>query len=210
MKIFFIYIIWAIIILLAILIVFMIIPIGIKIKYDNEFNFKVKFLKKEFNFSKNHNQAKKGDIKRKPKVSSSNIINEFFSRIKEFIEKNGLFESTQYLKKVIIVFNKSISYLLKKIDFHVINLYIDVSSNDAYSTAIRYNQCSAIIYPLMSKINEMATPKICNIDIKPNFKSDSDNPNIKFNIYFSGKIFFILCTVIIFLISYVKYSKEKI
>lgn len=168
--------------LIAIICIFLLLPVSILLKNDeqNNFIYKIKFL--WFSFPQK-------------KVKSGKHIAEKPVKTEKPSEKS-LMEKIKDSKELIIASIKEISSLIKKFTIKEFHLDILCSGKNAAETAIKYGACCSLVYPLTSFIDSLMKPKYKKqkINIRSNFESKEEH--IKFELKLSVKIISLLIALI--------------
>lgn len=188
--------IWAIIgAVVAIIIIFLNIPIVLQFKADDKTDFSIKFL-----FFKIY-PLKPKNIKNKGKKKSKKP-----NYLEKLIEKKGfksaVDEIISYLK---IIFN-ALKGVHKKIKIDSFDCRITVATNDAAETAIAYGAVCAAVYSLMGFLSSVINFNYKDIIINSNFDNDKYDLYLFFKLKI--KIFHIITIIIKMLFDLIKNKKE--
>lgn len=191
---------YLIFIIFALIALILFMPIDFCINYDKKLDIKIKILGLKFKIPSFKSKNKKS------KNSSSASKNIFQS-----LKSRGWICSIKYVSSVISLMGKTVKIFLQKIRIKYLSLKTCISGEDAFETAIKYGQASAVIYPAVSCLKEFINIKELNLLVEPDFKSFQSK--VFFKTCFRANIFNLLVVTIIFIKSYtsleLKYRKEE-
>lgn len=181
-----------IIILFLALVLF--VPINFIIEYKDHLKIVIKFVGIGFcvySGSKKERSVNKNKIEKKPKKRFKKC--NFKKDIIMSLKKSGIIlKSTQY----------SIRQIAKKIEIRTLKLILYIGAEDAAETAIKYGQANALVYPIISIVDNLSKPKEIIVNIIPNFPSEKTNADFKIDM--KSSIFKILALIIILFRNYKK------
>lgn len=191
---------YLIFIIFALLVLILFIPIDFCINYDKKWDIRIKILGLKFKIPSFKSKNKKSkNVDSAPK----NVFQSLKSR--------GWICSIKYFGSVILLMGRTAKKFLKKIKTKYIALKISVSGEDAFETAIKYGQASAVIYPAVSGLKELMYIKKLHLIVEPDFKSVQSK--VFFKTCFRVNIFNLLVVTIGFMKNYasleLKYRKEE-
>ncbi|MGN1043456.1 MAG: DUF2953 domain-containing protein [Acutalibacteraceae bacterium] len=188
-----------IILILIFIILFM--PINFYIRYQQKWSCRVRVLGFEFEFDTSGSNSKK-----------SKSSNSKFNDVTKNLKSKGFISSLKYIVSVTFLTVKTARAFLRRIKIKYLNLHVFISGEDAYETAIKYGQASAVIYPSINYLKEILRIKKLNLMVEPDFKSLKSK--ILFETGFKVNIFNLLVVIIKFIKNYIflesKYKKGRI
>ena len=172
---------------LAFIVLLLLIPISVHIKYDGDFFVKLKIAgikalglepKEDIN---NPSPDTESDKKAKKQTEKA------FEKLKK---KHGFAGAV----KEIFVFLKAVLERLKRSFKHIairrICLDIKVASGDAAATAIEYGAVCAAVYPVLTLLDSIANVKMKSINVMADFNSDKSD--FGFSVIIRARILFLI------------------
>lgn len=180
---------------LFILIIILFLPIDITFQYPQTPNVKVKIWGRNidiFHFGKSSFNSKSGS--ESPKSTKNKIFDIF--------KKRGFLKSFRMMYDILSISGEAMIGLMKRIYVNKIKLIVKTGASSAFSAAMKYGQASSVVYPFMSLVNNIASPKKFIVEVLPDFSGEK--LILEFEVNISSNILRILC-VMFFLIK--KYRK---
>ena len=209
MQIFLLIILWLLIILISVSILLLLVPIVLNLSYSDFFCIEIQILSFKFKIFSNENKIIVDEFKEEVSLNDKDsFINKFIKKIRLLIKKKGIINFFKYTNKILIEFNNFFRRVFMYINLEKLIIDIGISSEEAANTAVNYSKASAIIYSFFSRIIQIKSPKIYNINVYPDFKRDDNHINFKFYISISGRIIFIVCFMINLILKLIKSSKN--
>ena len=172
---------------LAFIVLLLLIPISVHIKYDGDF-----FVKLKIAGIKAFEAEPKEEIKEPSSDTESNKkakkqTEKAFDKLKK---KHGFAGAV----KEIFVFLKAVLERLKDELKHIairkLCLDIKVASENAASTAIEYGAVCAAVYPVLAFLDGILNIKMKSINVTSDFNSDKSN--FTFSVIIRSRIFFLI------------------
>lgn len=172
------YIIGGILLLIALL---LLLPITARVKFQDDFFLKVKFLGLTvYKLKPEEKEKSEKEEKKQEKLTETTDKKEegIFSRLKaKHGFKGAIQELFDFAGKVI---NETKPQLLK-IKFRKVKLDLIVVGSDAAMTAIEYGAVCGIVYPVLSFIDENLNVKLKKINVSAGFKHTESQFSVSFN-----------------------------
>ena len=189
-------------ILLTILII-LFLPIHVIIFYKESLIVKIRIL--FFNFTlfsanKTHDSKSKKKIKIDKTLDNKNNLS-----ITDFINKKGFSGFIEFVSDITKLGVTVILNIIKRISIKELKLEISIGDENSASTAIKFGQTCAIVYPLLSLITSNNSPKIYNVNIYPDYSQKECMVNFKLHIY--TKIFYFIHSAWMFIKGYLQINK---
>ncbi len=182
------YIICGILLLLALL---LILPITARVKFQDDFFLKVKFLGFTVYKLKPEEKEEKADDKKpqKPKEKPKEEEPGIFSKLKaKHGFKGAIKELFDFAGKII---NETKPQLLK-IKFRKVKLDLIVVGSDAAMTAIEYGAVCGIVYPVLSFIDQNLNVKLKKINVQAGFKHTESQFSFSLDVKANAILLFII------------------
>lgn len=164
--------------LLLIIAVALLLPVGVDLKYDEDFSFKVRLAgitaykpkQKEIKESKDKPQ---GTAKKDIQLKTS------FQKLK------GKYGFTGAVKEIFAFLHSCLKHLgglLKTVKFRKVKLNLTVAASDAAKTAIQYGEVCSAVYPVLSYLDSIANIRYKEINVKSDFCSTKGSFNFSLNV----------------------------
>ena len=172
---------------LAFIVLLLLIPISVHIKYDGDF-----FVKLKIAGIKAFEAEPKEDIK-EPSPDTENDkkvkkqTQKSFDKLKE---KHGFAGAVKEIFEFVKAVISRLKGELKHIAIRKLCLDIKVASGDAATTATSYGAVCAAVYPVLTFIDGIANVKMKNINILSDF--NSDNSDFGFSVIIKARILFLI------------------
>lgn len=191
---------YLIFIVFIVIFIILFMPINFCVRYQEKLRCKVKILGFDFKIDASKSENKK-----------SKSSNSKFNDVTKNLKSMGFISSLKYVASVTFLTVKTARAFLRRIKIKHLNLHVFISGEDAYETAIKYGQASAVIYPSVNYLKEILLIKKLNLMVEPDFKSLKSK--ILFEICFKANIFNLLVVIFKFIKNYMflesKYRKEE-
>ena len=182
---------WIILGILALLLLILILPIKVFIKFKDGLYLKFKILNikiYEIKPENNKNDSQGDTISDKTaKKDTEKDTKNLFEKLKE---KHGFLNSVKVLLRFVKDCLTHIKTLLRHIKIKKIILNISVASNDAATTAIEYGGTCAAAYPVLAFLDSFGQVKYKSININSDF--NSNKPSFDFSAIIGLKIIFLI------------------
>lgn len=172
---------------LAFIVLLLLIPISVHIKYDGDF-----FVKLKIAGIKAFEAEPKEDIK-EPSPDTENDkkvkkqTQKSFDKLKE---KHGFAGAVKEIFEFVKAVISRLKGELKHIAIRKLCLDIKVASGDAATTATSYGAVCAAVYPVLTFIDGIANVKMKSINILSDF--NSDNSDFGFSVIIKARILFLI------------------
>ena len=166
-------------IVLLILLIVLFIPINIVIKYVDKLSVEVsvagiKIKRRKIKSKTNYKSSS---------VSNSNFKNDFF----DVLKKRGFVKSFKMFYDILNASRDVFIKLMKNIIINNLKLVVKVGSTSSALTAIRYGQVSSVVYPTVSLISAVCSPKELLLQVFPDFNGEKITSELEISI--SGNVF---------------------
>ena len=149
------FLIFASVILLVL--VLLLIPVSFTLEFNENFDYEFRYGFVRIPFLK----GEKADKKTK----------ENDNRFKKLFKEKGFVEAFKELCFYTKIFLEKLVYILKRINFKIVNLKITVGEKDAAKTAISYGVVSSAAYYVLGFLDSNANLKMKNVDVSADFNS---------------------------------------
>lgn len=172
---------------LAFIVLLLLIPISVHIKYDGDF-----FVKLKIAGIKAFEAEPKEDIKEPSSDTESDKkvkkqTQKSFDKLKE---KHGFAGAVKEIFEFVKAVISRLKGELKHIAIRKLCLDIKVASGDAATTATSYGAVCAAVYPVLTFIDGIANVKMKSINILSDF--NSDNSDFGFSVIIKARILFLI------------------
>lgn len=172
---------------LAFIVLLLLIPISVHIKYDGDF-----FVKLKIAGIKAFEAEPKEDIKEPSSDTESDKkvkkqTQKSFDKLKE---KHGFAGAVKEIFEFVKAVISRLKGELKHIAIRKLCLDIKVASGDAATTATSYGAVCAAVYPVLTFIYGIANVKMKSINILSDF--NSDNSDFGFSVIIKARILFLI------------------
>ncbi len=166
-------------IVLLILLIVLFIPFNIIIKYVDKLSVEVsiagiKIKRRKIKSKTNYKSSS---------VSNSNFKNDFF----DVLKKRGFVKSFKMFYDILNASRDVFIKLMKNIIINNLKLVVKVGSTSSALTAIRYGQVSSVVYPTVSLISAVCSPKELLLQVFPDFNGEKITSELEISI--SGNVF---------------------
>lgn len=166
-------------IVLLILLIVLFIPFNIVIKYVDKLSVEVsvagiKIKRRKIKSKTNYKSSS---------VSNSNFKNDFF----DVLKKRGFVKSFKMFYDILDASRDVFMKLMKNIIINNLKLVVKVGSTNSALTAIRYGQVSSVVYPTVSLISAVCSPKELLLQVFPDFNGEKITSELEISI--SGNVF---------------------
>ncbi len=166
-------------IVLLILLIVLFIPFNIVIKYVDKLSVEVsvagiKIKRRKIKSKTNYKSSS---------VSNSNFKNDFF----DVLKKRGFVKSFKMFYDILNASRDVFIKLMKNIIINNLKLVVKVGSTSSALTAIRYGQVSSVVYPTVSLISAVCSPKELLLQVFPDFNGEKITSELEISI--SGNVF---------------------
>ena len=173
--------------ILILLIIILFLPVNVVVKYPETPNVKILILGIKLNVfnngKSNCDKLKNGSLK--PKNSDNKVFEAF--------KKRGFVKSFQMMYDILNACREVFAKLMEEIIVNKVKLIVKAGAPNAFSAAMRYGQASAVVYPFMSAVNCISSPKDFTVEVVPDFLGEKITSEFEINV--SSNIFRILCVV---------------
>ncbi len=164
--------------LLILITLILLLPVGVELKYKDEFTFSVRFAGiKIFGPGTKSNKSKPQT--ETEKVSKDNQFKAAFEKLKD---KHGFAGA---VKEIFTLFKDCLvhlKYFIKTMKFKKVYLDLGVVGSDAAQTAIQYGQVCATVYPILSFFQSIARVKYKQINVKSDFENKKSTFSFSLNV----------------------------
>ncbi len=188
---------YAVLFILILIIILILSPLHLIIRYRDGrgFKIKIKLLCFSFNLYSESSRENSGSTEKKSKEKTIGFIPDIF-------KKRGIIESFKLFSKILNFSGEILKKAIRGIVLNKMRINMRIGASDAASTAIKYGQASALLYPLAAFITSLSNPKEYSINIAPDFLKEKISVDLELDI--SARVFRIL---FIFLAFAKKYSE---
>ncbi len=101
------------------------------------------------------------------------------SKIMALLKKKGLKNLLSLLKELLKLAFGTLKKIVKKIKIKYLLVNVDVSTDNAADTAIRYGQACAVVYPFVSGFASIAKCKKSSANVSLDYKREHDIIDVK-------------------------------
>lgn len=183
--------------LLAVIVLILLLPLSVEVKFDGDFLFKVKFAGFKVYPLDKKTKKPKTDTPKKDIPQKENLFG-------KLVEKKG-FKGT--IREIFLFFRSCLNPLkafLRFIKFRKIKLNLIVAGDDVAKTAIDYGAVCAAVYPVLSLFDSIANVKYKKINLKAGFEEGKSSFDFSLDIKIS--LLFILIFGVRIFKEYKKFS----
>ncbi len=175
---------------LLLLTVASLLPVSVKLSYDDEFKYKVKIAFITLDFEKEKPKKQKKSNKPKEKTVKNTKKN-FFEKLKD---KKGFVGAVKEIFSFVKDCVEPLKKFLRFVQFSDIRLFVAVVGDDAAQTAIDYGIICSAVYPTLSFVEGFANLQYKSVDIKADFENKKSD--FKISLKIKTSIIFILILLI--------------
>ncbi len=166
-------------IVLFIILIVLFIPFNVVIKYVDKLSIEFSIV----GIKIKHRKIKSKTNCKSSGTSNYRVKNDFFDILKKrgFVKSFQMFYDALYASRCVFI------KLMKKIIINNLKLIVKVGATNSALTAIRYGQVSSIVYPTISLISSLCSPKELILEVSPDFNGERIKSELEISI--SGNIF---------------------
>ncbi len=154
------------------------IPVGFYVRYDTDGLFvsiRYLFIKKAILDTNEEENSQKEDV---VEEIEKEVVKEE-NKIIALLNKKGLQNLFDIFKEILKLAFGTLKKVFAKIRLKYLNIDINVSSENASDTAIKYGQTCAVVYPFVSVFTQVVKCKKQNANIGLDYKRESDIINVE-------------------------------
>ena len=191
--------------IIVVLITLLILPVKLKVDYDKELTFTLKYLGFTLLDSEEEDKETKKVLK---KVQSTALPTDKES-IKSTYKQKGVTGTIKYYGDVLLLILKRLRWIIRFIKIRKFVFDLSIASDNAADTAIEYGEVCCVIYPIISFIqtNTNFKFKTDNINISPDF--DSTDSKLKASVLVKAKLIICLIAIAGLLWDYTKKQRKE-
>ena len=163
--------------IITVIAVLLICPVCIRFKYTQSPFLTVRYLFLSFRILPPKPKKKKTKSKAKPQQTDKKPTAKKEKKpsfIKKIIDKKGLGGFLYIVREVASFTSGELKSLFSHVKIYGVDVEISLSCEDAAQTAVNYGKTCAVVYPAFSVIAENTRCEKYYINIKPNFKENSE------------------------------------
>ena len=189
--------------IIVVLITLLILPVKLRVDYDKELTFTIKYLGFTLLDSEEEDKESKKVLK---KVQSTALPTDKES-IKSTYKQKGITGTIKYYGDVLLLILKRLRWIIRFVKIRKFVFDLSIASDNAADTAIEYGEVCCVIYPIISFIqtNTNFKFKTDNINISPDF--DSTDSKLKASVLVKAKL--IICLIAIAGLLWVYTKKQR-
>lgn len=191
--------------IIVVLITLLILPVKLKVDYDKELTFTIKYLGFTLLDSEEEDKESKKVLK---KVQSTALPTDKES-IKSTYKQKGITGTIKYYGDVLLLILKRLRWIIRFVKIRKFVFDLSIASDNAADTAIEYGEVCCVIYPIISFIqtNTNFKFKTDNINISPDF--DSTDSKLKASVLVKAKLIICLIAIAGLLWDYTKKQRKE-
>lgn len=191
--------------IIVVLITLLILPVKLKVDYDKELTFTLKYLGFTLLDSEEEDKETKKVLK---KVQSTALPTDKES-IKSTYKQKGITGTIKYYGDVLLLILKRLRWIIRFVKIRKFVFDLSIASDNAADTAIEYGEVCCVIYPIISFIqtNTNFKFKTDNINISPDF--DSTDSKLKASVLVKAKLIICLIAIAGLLWDYTKKQRKE-
>lgn len=191
--------------IIVVLITLLILPVKLKVDYDKELTFTIKYLGFTLLDSEEEDKETKKVLK---KVQSTALPTDKES-IKSTYKQKGITGTIKYYGDVLLLILKRLRWIIRFVKIRKFVFDLSIASDNAADTAIEYGEVCCVIYPIISFIqtNTNFKFKTDNINISPDF--DSTDSKLKASVLVKAKLIICLIAIAGLLWDYTKKQRKE-
>lgn len=191
--------------IIVVLITLLILPVKLKVDYDKELTFTIKYLGFTLLDSEEEDKESKKVLK---KVQSTALPTDKES-IKSTYKQKGITGTIKYYGDVLLLILKRLRWIIRFVKIRKFVFDLSIASDNAADTAIEYGEVCCVIYPIISFIqtNTNFKFKTNNINIRPDF--DSTDSKLKASVLVKAKLIICLIAIAGLLWDYTKKQRKE-
>lgn len=191
--------------IIVVLITLLIIPVKLRVDYDKELTFTIKYLGFTLLDSEEEDKESKKVLK---KVQSTALPTDKES-IKSTYKQKGITGTIKYYGDVLLLILKRLRWIIRFVKIRKFVFDLSIASDNAADTAIEYGEVCCVIYPIISFIqtNTNFKFKTDNINISPDF--DSTDSKLKASVLVKAKLIICLIAIAGLLWDYTKKQRKE-
>ena len=191
--------------IIVVLITLLILPVKLRVDYDKELTFTIKYLGFTLLDSEEEDKESKKVLK---KVQSTALPTDKES-IKSTYKQKGITGTIKYYGDVLLLILKRLRWIIRFVKIRKFVFDLSIASDNAADTAIEYGEVCCVIYPIISFIqtNTNFKFKTNNINIRPDF--DSTDSKLKASVLVKAKLIICLIAIAGLLWDYTKKQRKE-
>lgn len=191
--------------IIVVLITLLIIPVKLRVDYDKELTFTIKYLGFTLLDSEEEDKESKKVLK---KVQSTALPTDKES-IKSTYKQKGITGTIKYYGDVLLLILKRLRWIIRFVKIRKFVFDLSIASDNAADTAIEYGETCSVVYPIISFIqtNTNFKFKTDNINISPDF--DSTDSKLKASVLVKAKLIICLIAIAGLLWDYTKKQRKE-
>lgn len=191
--------------IIVVLITLLILPVKLRVDYDKELTFTIKYLGFTLLDSEEEDKESKKVLK---KVQNTALPTDKES-IKSTYKQKGITGTIKYYGDVLLLILKRLRWIIRFVKIRKFVFDLSIASDNAADTAIEYGEVCCVIYPIISFIqtNTNFKFKTNNINIRPDF--DSTDSKLKASVLVKAKLIICLIAIAGLLWDYTKKQRKE-
>lgn len=191
--------------IIVVLITLLILPVKLRVDYDKELTFTIKYLGFTLLDSEEEDKESKKVLK---KVQSTALPTDKES-IKSTYKQKGITGTIKYYGDVLLLILKRLRWIIRFVKIRKFVFDLSIASDNAADTAIEYGEVCSVVYPIISFIqtNTNFKFKTDNINISPDF--DSNDSKLKASVLVKATLIICLIAIAGLLWDYTKKQRKE-
>lgn len=191
--------------IIVVLITLLIIPVKLRVDYDKELTYTLKYLGFTLLDSEKEDKESKKVFK---KVQNTSLPTDKES-IKSTYKQKGITGTIKYYGDVLLLILKRLRWIIRFVKIRKFVFDLSIASDNAADTAIEYGEVCCVVYPIISFIqtNTNFKFKTDNINIRPDF--DSTDSKLKASVLVKAKLITCLIAIAGLLLDYTKKQRKE-
>ena len=191
--------------IIVVLITLLILPVKLRVDYDKELTYTLKYL----GFTLLDSEAEDKESKKVLKKVQSTALPTDKESIKSTYKQKGITGTIKYYGDVLLFILKRLRWIIRFVKIRKFVFDLSIASDNAADTAIEYGEVCCVIYPIISFIqtNTNFKFKTDNINISPDF--DSTDSKLKASVLVKAKLIICLIAIAGLLWDYTKKQRKE-
>lgn len=191
--------------IIVVLITLLILPVKLKVDYDKELTFTLKYL----GFTLLDSEKEDKESKKVFKKAQGTALPTNKESIKSTYKQKGITGTIKYYGDILLLILKRLRRIIRFIKIRNLVFDLSVASDNAADTAIEYGEICCVVYPIISFIqtNTNFKFKTDNINIRPDF--DNTDSKLKASVLVKAKLIICLIAIAGLLWDYTKKQRKE-
>ena len=193
--------------IVALILILLLLPLTLDFAYDGDFCVKVKYSGITiFDNKKSEEKAKRKAKKKKSNTKTSKAPKKD-GFLKRTYKQKGLFGTISYFSDILKIVLKKTSRIIKRLKFRRFKFDLTVATDDAASTAIRYGEVCAAVYPVAALLESMIDLKSKEINVCADF--EKNKCEFKSSVLVKSAVIYWLISLISILVEIYKLQRKE-